>query len=537
MKKNLPFPKSIFINIISNSNIGNLYNCLLVNKNLCEIVIPILWETPFEYLYDKLLPDWRKVSALIQVYISCLSNETKSILERSGINKKLSIIPPPTLNYVSFLKSLDYRLIFDSVVVWLNNSDKTAQRSTNQHYLIVKELFKLFFNHIKYLESFVCKFRPNLINHKLFPNYITLSNLPGAQKHFSYLNRFVIRDIIPTEWCNDIIQKAQKIQEIEVDLSECYEDDEMIAELIINQPNLSKITISSRQKLPCISDALKHKVKSLNTINIFPNISVNLKGLSECSNLIELNLSSEEFISKATFEFFVCSKFSQLKKLYLNFNNLYLDQISTLIRNTHSLQDIYLKFDLIQGSKHSADFINAIADNCPNLINLQAIIPDDEISRLPNLFASCKKLENVICLDGNCKDMDLIDISEPLLEMGKVVQPNLRKFITRSCWTFSSEALNSFLENYEKKRYNKYKQLELKIKTNDYDDRIPIIEKFGRKGVLSINNWKNKFKEYYNNKFIDSSIGLEDSWSWEHDWIILSCEEEEFIYVNELQST
>ncbi|CAG8736647.1 34570_t:CDS:2, partial [Racocetra persica] len=483
--------------ILSISSIESLYNCLLVNKNLCEIVIPILWEAPFEYLYDKLLPDWRKVSALTQVYISCLSNGTKSNLEKSGINKKLTIIPPPTFNYVLFLKSLDYRLIFDSVVVWLNESDKTAQRSTNQHYLIVNELFKLFFKNIKYLESFICKFRPNLINHKLFPNYITLSNLPGAQNHFSSLNRFIIRDIIPTEWCNDIIQKARKIKEIEVDLSECYEDDEMIAKLILGQPNLSKISISSRQKLPYISDALKHIAKSLNTIHIFPTISVNLKGLSECSNLVELKLSSEEFISKAIFECFVYSKFSQLRKLHLNFNNLYLDQISTLIGNTRSLQEIYLKFDFIQGLKHSADFINAIADNCPNLINLQALIPDDEISRLPNLFESCKKLENVVCLDGNCKYMNLIDISETLLEMGNALQPNLRRFTTRSCWTFSSEALNSFLENYEKKRCNKYQKLELKIETNNNDDRIPIIEN-----------------------------GLEDSWSSEHDWVILSCEDE-----------
>ncbi|CAG8524685.1 2_t:CDS:1 [Dentiscutata erythropus] len=497
---NLPLPKSIFIKIFSISSIESLYNCLLANKTLCEIVTPILWETPFEYLYDKQsqFVDWRKVSALTQVYISCLPNETKSALEKSGINKKLSRIPP-TFNYASFLKSLDYRLIFDSVVVWLNNSDKTVQRSTKSYYLIVNELFKLFFNHIKYLKSFICKFRPNLINYKLSPNYINLTNLPGAQKHFSSLNHFVIKDNVSTEWFNNIVQKARKIKEIEIELSDCEEDDEMIAGLIINQPNLSKISISSSQQLPWISDALKCIVKSLHTIHISHMISINLKGLCECSNLVDLKLSSDEFISKATFEFFVCSQFSQLRKLHLDFNNLYLDQISTLIRNTHLLQDIYLKFNLIQGSKHSADFINAIADNCPNLIILQALIPDDEISRLPNLFTSCKKLEIIVCLDGNCNDRytDLIDIGETLSEMGKVIQPNLRKFVTRSCWTFSSDSLNSFLENYEEKRCHKYKQLELLIKTNDDDDRIPIIEKFGKKGVLNIKNWKKKIKKYY----------------------------------------
>src|ERR1700722_632020 len=77
-----------------------LRSCLMVNRSMCKIVTPILWSGPFRYLQGTLhdQPIQRKIyeqdetikmkinqKKLINIYISCMDNESINILNDHGI--------------------------------------------------------------------------------------------------------------------------------------------------------------------------------------------------------------------------------------------------------------------------------------------------------------------------------------------------------------------------------------------------------------------------------------------------------------------
>src|SRR5437762_10068151 len=77
-----------------------LYPCLLVNKTWCEIIVPILWKNPWNYLRGI---DYK---LLFDVIISHLSNESKEILRIQGV--RLSEMQQKLLfNYISFCRYLN----------------------------------------------------------------------------------------------------------------------------------------------------------------------------------------------------------------------------------------------------------------------------------------------------------------------------------------------------------------------------------------------------------------------------------------------
>ena len=76
----------------------SLYSCLLVNKNWCKIVIPILWKNPWKYLKK------RKKSSLFDIIILHLSNETKKNLGDKGIIHLPT--EKPIFNYISFMYNI-----------------------------------------------------------------------------------------------------------------------------------------------------------------------------------------------------------------------------------------------------------------------------------------------------------------------------------------------------------------------------------------------------------------------------------------------
>ncbi|KAF0395177.1 hypothetical protein F8M41_010282 [Gigaspora margarita] len=107
----------IFDNI-ENDRIS-LHSCLLVNRTWCYNIISILWKQPFHLLYacNKNSSVKRNLQAtnLLEVYISCLIQQNKSILMEKSIVSQF--IKPPMFNYVQYLKFLDlyelYMAIYD----------------------------------------------------------------------------------------------------------------------------------------------------------------------------------------------------------------------------------------------------------------------------------------------------------------------------------------------------------------------------------------------------------------------------------------
>src|SRR5437868_11816141 len=80
----------------------SLHPCLLVNKTLCEIIIPILWKNPWKCLDDK------KKESQLNVIVSHLSNEIKENLKNQGINLFSGFVQQkPSFNYISYCRYLN----------------------------------------------------------------------------------------------------------------------------------------------------------------------------------------------------------------------------------------------------------------------------------------------------------------------------------------------------------------------------------------------------------------------------------------------
>ncbi|CAG8505378.1 15362_t:CDS:2 [Acaulospora colombiana] len=504
------FANEILRKIFEFSDMRTLHSCLLSSRVFCANVVPLLWSTPLEHLYSdpKTQPEWIKVSLIGQIYISCLTDDSISLLKSHEISFNSTIGKlRPTYDYASFLQSLDYKLLFDCVAVWLNQSQVTSIRSTRKHYLIIEELTKLFFIRTTNLKSVSCKKWENLINYGLAPNYLTITDLPSAEICLRSLDRFSVKDSIPIDFCVGFSRVSRSIKDLEIQPVD-REDDELFAELIKSQKELKKIIIfAADQKnceLPEIANALKQHIRSLKTVNLCYKIPVPLEIFIDCVNLVDLKISHlNQLISSSTFESICKTQFTQLKVLHINTQKLYLDQIAMLIQNTGGqIVDVYLEYERAFGTEHSVELVNSIAENCPNLKELRVFIPNEAVHRLPYLFASCPRLNSVCWLDGDSAGEDTsetntIDISDVMIEMANVYPKNLYEFLMFAHWEFGETALEYFLRSC-KRRLSVRKDRKLDFFVPAWgDDHIPIIKAYGNKGLLEMRDWEEIIQQYY----------------------------------------
>src|SRR3954469_19273276 len=110
------FPPEILQNIFK--EVGyytDLFNCLLVNRYWCENILPILWVNPLEKTF------WNrnfKVIKIIEIYISCLSSQSKSIIRQNGL-EKVNILGTPLCNYITYLRGIEFTTLFTAIANWI----------------------------------------------------------------------------------------------------------------------------------------------------------------------------------------------------------------------------------------------------------------------------------------------------------------------------------------------------------------------------------------------------------------------------------
>src|SRR5688572_26473620 len=95
----------------------SLHSCILVNRFLCRIAIPILWEDPFSIK--------RLVSScnLLDIFLLFINEDDETKLKEFGIIINSSLCKKPLFNYPSFIKTLNTFRVKLHTVNWLNNLD------------------------------------------------------------------------------------------------------------------------------------------------------------------------------------------------------------------------------------------------------------------------------------------------------------------------------------------------------------------------------------------------------------------------------
>ncbi|RIB23144.1 hypothetical protein C2G38_2073580 [Gigaspora rosea] len=120
----------IILNNLSNE-IYSLYSCALVNRHLCEMSIPILWQDPFLFK--------RRNPSFISQYFSFLGKDEKLGLKNFGINIEIS---KPLFDYAKFLKVLSLSNLGYKVKQWTDLKHLELDDSSKMH--IINLLIKLF---------------------------------------------------------------------------------------------------------------------------------------------------------------------------------------------------------------------------------------------------------------------------------------------------------------------------------------------------------------------------------------------------------
>ena len=81
---------------------NSLYSCLLVNKEWCNIVVPILWKKISWYDHPDSLTD-NSEKRLFNTILSCLPPSSKQLLSDNGVKLPSEVLSgAPLFDYIGF---------------------------------------------------------------------------------------------------------------------------------------------------------------------------------------------------------------------------------------------------------------------------------------------------------------------------------------------------------------------------------------------------------------------------------------------------
>ncbi|CAG8508405.1 2488_t:CDS:2, partial [Acaulospora colombiana] len=443
---------------------------------------------PFDSFDYHKVQIWDKGATLIKTYVSCLSDETKNSLIKTGVTLPPATLIRPTFEYASLLQCLDYILLFQAVGIWIGENEGVALRKiTYRHYLVVEELCNLFFQRssnlkcLKYDKTRGLPGSPDV-------QYIPLRHLPEADVCLSRLERFCVMDSVPNEIISTIAQVSHNLKEIKIET--LGDNDEILAALIESQRNLRSLIIYAEDLLPNVTKALKYRASSLRKVKLDWEFSLPLDLFANSANLEKFSAHQYSSIAtRETFEVFSNTEFRRLRKLHLTTPRLYLDQMSRLISNTGgSLRDLKISYEKTNSTEHCKEFIDTIGRACPNIQKLCIFVPDEAIPLLPSLLASCGQLRKLKFLNGCSRtDSDFIhtfDVSKYFPEMGKVLPTKLCTFSMSCDWVLTADAFRKFLEHCEM-RLEPGRMIVFNFGRELTTKHVEIVEEYRVKGVIS----------------------------------------------------
>ncbi len=98
------------------NDLKSLYSCVLVNRLLCRIATPILWEDPFSVICQDGYP-----YNLLNTYLSFFNENDQTKLKDFGIIINSPSFKKPLFNYPSFIKTLNTYRVELHTINWMNN--------------------------------------------------------------------------------------------------------------------------------------------------------------------------------------------------------------------------------------------------------------------------------------------------------------------------------------------------------------------------------------------------------------------------------
>ncbi|RIA86693.1 hypothetical protein C1645_828921 [Glomus cerebriforme] len=110
------------------NDIKSLYSCILVNRFLCRLAIPLLWEDPFSIKYQENLS-----CHFIDIYFLLLNENDKNEIKNIKYSKFDSYLHKPLFNYPSLIKTLNLYRMKLHIVNWLNSTSYNTALISNSN--------------------------------------------------------------------------------------------------------------------------------------------------------------------------------------------------------------------------------------------------------------------------------------------------------------------------------------------------------------------------------------------------------------------
>ncbi|RGB23500.1 hypothetical protein C1646_677067 [Rhizophagus diaphanus] len=398
-------------------------------------------------------------SELVSVYFLFFSDEKKKSLLTSVPNGLSHLSSDrPALNYLSYLKYVDFKKVYKAVRMWLRTKtllepfcSEFKRRQIALTNRIVTELGRIFTAGYARLDRLSLDIRYFEYNPKddevdclSWPCY------PGACVSLSDLREFLCGGQFMKN--RILLSMAEICKDIEIlSIHESAETSpEMLAEFIKAQRRLIKFTLTNwSSEILEILSSLRKQARTLKYMElircIFPRNEDYTKlfhGLAECRNLQTLKLEQCQHLSTKLMKPLAEASFEKLQTFIIDTEAVSdppTTEIKAIIQNSReSLINIGLNVNL----SLYADIMETIATFCPNLLNLSVTIErDSEMQQLITLFRSCTNLIELKIP----KKWKLFEVKKSLVELGTAL-PSTLKRIELDGLKFSHETWEEFLD-------------------------------------------------------------------------------------------
>ncbi|GES91978.1 hypothetical protein GLOIN_2v1878621 [Rhizophagus clarus] len=428
---------------------NTLFNCLLVNRDFCRHVIPILWRNTFNWY----LPS----SKLIISYLYFLSSESRFNLTRrlnidiSGLldssNKRR-----PFFNYSSYLRELEYHSVFKSVQeLWPKETTRERNQQNIEYQLIMaEEICKMFLIQCPTL------YRLDLATDLNFLNPFKFTSLTSTKSCLIKLREFKCSDHPDqVKIFNILSNTCHNIEKMQLGIFRRNFNDKLLYEgirqLLRSQRYLKEFICSFAQKgfISIIGPVFPISLQevTLHACDLDEEVDP-FDYFMECHNLTTLTLIDCNNLQGSHL-----TALKNLKKMKLNivYNKpiQYYDVKSIIIHSNITLTNLLLD-DIIE----PYSLIEDVTNYCPNIIHLRANISANVLPQIPLLFKSLKKLEIIELRNEKTFYENLVPITisnELAIEISRSIPSTLYSFTFLLMGVFNSQSLALFLEQLDER--------------------------------------------------------------------------------------
>ncbi|GET03563.1 hypothetical protein GLOIN_2v1592804 [Rhizophagus clarus] len=408
----------------------SLRSCLLVNREWCSLVAPILWKLYSWYNIEKSIV----FNKTINTILSCLPISSKQILSDNNIKLPSTILlKPPLFNYISFCEFPSSEVINKITGFVLGNFN-----SDDKINCFEREIYKLFIGRITNVKELI------------WQTSQPISSFPGASTCFSQLNNLTIDlNYVDSKALFVMSQICKTLDFLEI--LHCSHDLPGLISLIDAQRNLKKVHLYTRRGT-CkeLSKALARKGNTINVLylnlisNIPPSFLISLVNLTHIAiyndenneftdseiNKFQQYLSISEFPNLQSLSVIGLSCFKELamliEKTNGNISRIHIDTTNRFAQNTGML-------------------IKAIVKSCPIIKKLTTYLEPKDFIHVKSLLIKCRHLEEIVFDNLN---IFVNDIGDELFDILTKYSPmSLIDISISSVWKCSIDVFELFFES------------------------------------------------------------------------------------------